>query len=113
MKKRIIEYFKIKERKSSIKIEIYAGIATFLSMAYILIVNPNNLLLAGTADIRWASVFIATAIGACIGTLLMAFIGNMPFGLASSMGINSVAGAIIGGSLGFAFSYGNIMLILF
>lgn len=113
MKDKLNKIFKINERKSSVKVEIYAGLSTFLAMAYILIVNPNNLLLAGSADARWSSVFIATALGAFIGCVLMAFIGNMPLGLASSLGINSVAGAIIGGSLGLALSYGNVMLILF
>ena len=64
------EFFEISKRKSTQKTEIFAGLTTFLAMAYILIVNPNNILWSGTADPRFASVFIATALGAFIGTLL-------------------------------------------
>ena len=52
--------------KTNIKIEIFAGIASFLAAAYILTVNPNNILAAGSMDPRWASVFIATAFTHCV-----------------------------------------------
>ena len=93
------------DKGTTIKTEIVAGIVTFLAMAYILIVNPNQILYAGTADARWASLFIATAFGAIIGTLLMAFLAKMPLAQASGMGLNSMIGSIIGGGVG-AFSYG-------
>ena len=112
-KKGLDDMFKISERKSSVKVEIFAGLSTFLAMAYILVVNPNNILWAGTNDPRFASVFIATAIGAFIGCLLMAFLANMPLAQAPGMGLNAIIGSIIGGSMGFAFSYGNAMAIIF
>ncbi|MBO5354862.1 MAG: NCS2 family permease [Clostridia bacterium] len=93
------------EKKTSVKTEIIAGIVTFLAMAYILTVNPNQILYAGTADPRWSSLFIATAFGAIIGTLLMAFLAKMPLAQASGMGLNSLVGSIIGGGIGF-FAYG-------
>lgn len=113
MKKIINSFFKINERKSSIKLEILAGITSFLAMAYILTVNPNNILFNGTSDPRFASVFIATALGAFFGTILMAFLSNMPLALAPGMGLNTMVGALIGGSLGFSFSYGNAMFLVF
>lgn len=113
MKKKIDNFFGISKRKSSFKIETFAGIATFLAMAYILVVNPNNILWGGTNDARFASVFIATAIGACIGSLLMALWAKMPLAQAPGMGINAVAGSIIGGAMGFSFSYGNVMAMIF
>lgn len=60
-------YFGISARKSSFSTEIFAGLTTFLAMAYILVVNPGQILYAGTASILWPSVFIATALGAVIG----------------------------------------------
>jgi AGZA family xanthine/uracil permease-like MFS transporter len=93
------------EKQTTVKTEIIAGIVTFLAMAYILTVNPNQILYAGTADPRWSSLFIATAFGAIIGTLLMAFLAKMPLAQASGMGLNSLVGSIIGGGIGF-FAYG-------
>ena len=88
------------EKQTSVKTEIIAGIVTFLAMAYILTVNPNQILYASTADPRWSSLFIATAFGAIIGTLLMAFLAKMPLAQASGMGLNSLVGTIIGGGVG-------------
>lgn len=107
------KFFEIKKRGTSVKIELYAGLTTFLSMAYILVVNPNNILATGSADPRFSSVFIATAIGSFIGTLLMALIAKMPLAQAPGMGLNAITGAIIGGSMGFSFSYGNAMALIF
>ena len=88
------------EKQTSVKTEIIAGIVTFLAMAYILTVNPNQILYAGTFDPRWSSLFIATAFGAIIGTLLMAFLAKMPLAQASGMGLNSLMGTIVGGGVG-------------
>ena len=92
-------------KQTSVRTEIIAGIVTFLAMAYILTVNPNSILYAGTFDPRWSSLFIATAFGAIVGTLLMAFVAKMPLAQASGMGLNSLVGSIIGGGVG-AFAYG-------
>ena len=82
-------------------------------MAYILVVNPNNILVNGSADPRFSSVFLATAIGSFIGTLLMALIARMPLAQAPGMGLNAMVGAIIGGSMGYSYTYGNAMALIF
>ena len=113
IKGKINNYFNINQRKSNIKTEIYAGITTFISMAYILVVNPCNILQLGTNDPRFSSVFIATALGSFIGTLFMALLAKMPLAQAPGMGLNAMAGAIIGGAFGYSFSYGNTMALIF
>ena len=97
--------FDAEAKQTTVRTEIIAGIVTFLTMCYILTVNPNQIFYAGTADPRWSSLFIATAFGAIIGTLLMAFYAKMPLAQASGMGLNSLVGSIIGGGVG-AFAYG-------
>ena len=82
-------------KKTTVRTELIAGLVTFLAMAYILTVNPNQIV--GEGSPYWASVFIATALGAVIGTLLMAFLAKMPLAQASGMGLNSMLGGIIGG----------------
>ena len=84
------------EKQTSVRTEIIAGIVTFLAMAYILTVNPTQIF-GGTINPYWASCFIATALGAVIGTLLMAFFAKMPLAQASGMGLNAMLGGIIGG----------------
>ena len=101
------------EKKTSVKTELVAGVVTFLAMAYILTVNPNQIFGAGSP--YWASAFIATALGAIIGTLLMAFLAKMPLAQASGMGLNSMLGGLIGGwgGYGAAFTPGQgFMLVL-
>ena len=85
-----------------LKTEVVAGIVTFLAMAYILTVNPNQIF--GPGSEWWASAFIATALGAVIGTLLMAFVAKMPLAQASGMGLNSMVGGLIAGR-GFASAF--------
>ena len=73
--------------KTSIRTEIVAGITTFLTMSYILAVNPS---MFGELDgMPIGSVFTSTALAAIAGCLAMAFIGKMPFGLAPGMGLNA------------------------
>ena len=101
------------EKNTSVKTELVAGVVTFLAMAYILTVNPNQIFGAGSP--YWASAFIATALGAVIGTLLMAFLAKMPLAQASGMGLNSMLGGLIGGwgGYGAAFTPGQgFMLVL-
>ena len=111
------KFFKLvgfdKSKETTVRTELIAGIVTFLAMAYILTVNPNQIVGAGSP--YWASVFIATALGAVIGTLLMAFVAKMPLAQASGMGLNSMLGGIIGGwgGYGAAFTPGQgFMLVL-
>lgn len=113
LKKKLDLFFEISKRNSSVMVEIFAGLATFLSMAYILTVNPNSILWQGASDPRFASVFIATALGSFIGCLFMAFMARMPLATAPGMGLNAMVGSVIGGAMGYAFSYGNAMLFIF
>lgn len=78
--------FKLKENKTDARTEILAGITTFMTMAYILAVNPSILSAAGMDP---GAVFTATAIAACLGTLCMALFANYPFALAPGMGLNA------------------------
>ena len=87
------------EKQTNVRTELVAGVVTFLAMAYILTVNPNQIVGAGNA--YWSSVFMATALGAVIGTLLMAFVAKMPLAQASGMGLNSMIGGMIGGWSGY------------
>ena len=96
--------FDAEKKQTSVKTEIVAGIVTFLAMAYILTVNPNQVLQGGVADSRWSSLFIATALSAVVGTLLMAFLAKMPLAQASGMGLNALVGGLIG--VGAATTYG-------
>ncbi len=78
--------FKLKENNTSVKTEIAAGITTFMTMAYILAVNPSILSEAGM-DAN--AVLIATCLASFIGTTCMAFMANMPFALSAGMGLNA------------------------
>lgn len=80
------KFFKLKENKTDVKTEIMAGITTFMTMAYILAVNPNILSAAGM-DAH--AVLIATALAAFVGTAIMALFANYPFALAPGMGLNA------------------------
>ncbi len=105
------KFFGVTKSGSTIRTEIIAGIVTFLAMAYILVVNPDAINSQGV-HMRPSSIFLATAFGAVIGTLLMAFLAKLPLAQASGMGLNYMVGAILGGSLGFGVSYGNAMLLV-
>lgn len=78
--------FQLKENHTDVKTEIMAGITSFMTMAYILAVNPNILSAAGMDH---GAVFTATAVAAFIGTLCMALFANYPFALAPGMGLNA------------------------
>ncbi len=91
------------KKQTSVRTELIAGVVTFLAMAYILTVNPTQIFGAGSP--YWASAFIATALAAVIGTLLMAFVAKMPLAQASGMGLNSMLGGLIGGYAGYAAAF--------
>lgn len=80
------KFFKVKERGSTVNTEIMAGVTTFLTMAYILAVNPGILSQTG---MDFSKVFAATAIASAIATLVMSFFANLPFALAPGMGLNA------------------------
>ena len=80
------KFFKLKENNTTVKTEIAAGVTTFMTMAYILAVNPSILSEAG---MNANAVLIATCLASFIGTLCMAFMANMPFALSAGMGLNA------------------------
>lgn len=80
------KFFKLSENGTDVKTEVVAGITTFMTMAYILAVNPSILSAAGMDQ---GAVFTATALASLIGTLLMAIFANYPFALAPGMGLNA------------------------
>ena len=85
--------FKLKQNGTNIKTEVIAGLTTFFAMAYIIIVNPNQIVgfsfgVPGV-DRIWNAVYIATILAAVIGTVLYALYANLPFAQASGMGLNS------------------------
>ena len=87
------KFFKITERGSTVKTEIIAGLTTFFAMAYIIVVNPNQLVgfsfgVPGIDKI-WNAVYIASIVAAVFGTLLYAFYARLPFAQACGMGLNS------------------------
>lgn len=96
-------YFKFKEHGTNVKIEILAGFTTFMTMAYILAVNP---MILGDAGMDPGRVFTATAISAVIGTLVMALYAKLPFALASGMGLNAFfAYYVVTGPMGKSFEF--------
>lgn len=81
--------FKLKANKTDVKTEVLGGLATFMTMAYIIQLNPNLLTNFAVASPLWNAVFLATVISAFAGTIMMAFFANKPFALAPGMGLNS------------------------
>lgn len=80
------KFFKLKEHGTNVRTEVMAGLTTFITMAYIIFVNPSILSITG---MDWGAVFVATIIAATIGTLVMGLFANVPFAQAPGMGLNA------------------------
>ena len=115
------KFFKISERGSSIGTEVIAGITTFLTMAYIIFVNPSILSLDGAPiGVPWAGALTATGLGAAVMCIAMGIFANRPIALASGMGLNAVvAYSLIGGmgldwrvAMAIIFAEGVVILLL-
>jgi AGZA family xanthine/uracil permease-like MFS transporter len=78
--------FKLKEHGTNARTEVLAGLTTFVTMAYIMFVNPQILAIAGMDP---KAVFVATILAATIATFIMAFVANVPYALAPGMGMNA------------------------
>ncbi len=89
--------FKLKENNTTAKTEVIAGLTTFMTMAYIIALNPNLLTGFGkdTMPELWNGVFLATCIASAIGTIVMAFLANKPFAMAPGMGLNSFFAVVV------------------
>lgn len=96
------KFFKLKERKTTVKTEVMAGITTFLTMAYILAVNPGIL---SDAGMDFSKVFAATAIASAIATLVMALLANLPFALAPGMGLNAFLAYTVVLGMGYSWQF--------
>ena len=92
----IEKIFKLRENQTTIKTEIVAGLTTFMTMAYIIALNPNLLTNFDSKSTLWSGVFMATCIASAIGMFCMAFIANKPFCLAPGMGLNSFFAVVVG-----------------
>ena len=88
--------FKLKENGTSIRVEILAGLTTFMTMAYIIALNPNLLTNFAVGTPLWNGVFLATCLASALGTAVMAFLANKPFAMAPGMGLNSFFAVIVG-----------------
>ena len=95
--KMLEKIFKLKENNTTVKTEIIAGLTTFMTMAYIIALNPNLLTGFGkdTMPELWNGVFLATCIASAIGTIVMAFLANKPFAMAPGMGLNSFFAVVV------------------
>ncbi|WP_290138674.1 NCS2 family permease [uncultured Dubosiella sp.] len=91
------KFFKLEEKHTNVKTELLAGLTTFLAMAYILGVNPSVL---GDAGMNVPSVFMATALSAAFGSILMGLLANYPVALAAGMGVNALFAYTICGQMG-------------
>lgn len=101
------KFFKVKEHGSTVKTEVMAGITTFMAMAYILMVNANMFTATG---VSYGAIYIATAISAVIGTLLIGLLANLPLAQASGMGLNAFFVYTV--CLGLGLSYANTLVLV-
>ena len=94
------KFFKLKENGTTVRTEIVAGLSTFMTMAYIIALNPNLLTNFDTGSPLWNGVFLATCIASGIGCIVMAFLANKPFAMAPGMGLNSFFALVVSNIVG-------------
>ncbi len=89
--------FKLTENGTTVKTEVVAGLTTFMTMAYIIALNPNLLTGFGAEGAElWNGVFLATCLASAVGMFCMAFLANKPFAMAPGMGLNSFFAVVVG-----------------
>lgn len=93
------KFFKLKENNTNVRTEVIAGITTFMTMAYILAVNPSILSASGMDS---QAVLMATALAAFVGTFIMALVANYPFALAPGLGLNAYFAYTVCGEMGYS-----------
>ena len=108
MKLSMEKIFHIKESGSTVKTEALAGVTTFMTMAYILMVNSG--MFAELPGVSYNAIYIATAISACIGTVLIGLLANLPLAQASAMGSNAFFVYTV--CFGFGLSYANALVLV-
>lgn len=102
------KYFKLAENGTTRKTEIIAGVTTFMAMAYILMVNPG--MFADLGTVSFGAIYIATALSAVVGTVLIGLLANLPLAQASGMGLNAFFVYTV--CFGLGFSYANALLFV-
>ena len=109
MKQLVEDFFRLKEYNTSIQKELLAGFTTFVTMAYIVFVNPQIMALAGMDQ---GAVFVGTCIAAALACLLMGLFANWPVGLAPGMGLNAFFTFTVVGELGYSWeiALGSVFL---
>lgn len=108
-------FFKLKERGTSVKTELVAGMTTFFSMVYILMVNANMFANpfgdgSNPLGVSYGAIYIATAISAVSGTVLAGLLANLPLAQASGMGLNAFFVYTV--CIGFGLSYENALVLV-
>ncbi len=103
------KFFKLKQNGTTVKTELLAGLTTFLTMSYILFVNPSILTLTGMDQ---GAVFMATILSAAIGTFVMGFVANVPFAQAPGMGLNALFTFTVVFGLGFTWQQALAMVFI-
>lgn len=94
-KSKMEKLFKLKENGTTVKKEVVAGLSTFMTMAYIIILNPNLLVGESGSQTLWNAIFLATVVSSAIGTFCMAMLANKPFAMAPGMGLNSFFATVV------------------
>lgn len=100
--------FKLSDNHTTVRTEVMAGITTFMTMAYILAVNPSVL---GSTGMDPTAVLLATALASCLGTVCMAFMANLPFALSAGMGLNAFMAYTV--VAGYGYSWQVALLAVF
>ncbi len=101
-------FFKVKEKGSTVRTEVLAGLTTFMAMAYILMVNAG--MFADLGTVSYNAIYIATAISAVIGTILIGLLANLPLAQASGMGLNAFFVYTV--CFGFGLTYANALVLV-
>lgn len=102
------KFFKLKEHGTTVRTELVAGLTTFMAMAYILMVNSG--MLSALDEVSYGAIYIATAISAVIGTMLIGLLANLPLAMASGMGLNAFFVYTV--CFGFGLSYANALVLV-
>ncbi len=96
------KFFKLNENNTTFRTEVIAGITTFMTMAYILAVNPSLLANEFGSNMDATAVLIATCLASFVGTMAMALLANYPFALAPGMGLNAYFSFTVCGAMGYS-----------
>lgn len=104
------KFFKLSERGTNVRTETAAGITTFMAMAYILMVNPG--MFAELGNVSYGAIYIATALSAVLGTVLIGLLANLPLAQASGMGLNAFFVYTVCFGLGFTYANALVFVLL-